>query len=360
MFSFKPEILDPLTSHAINRALCTIHEARGKQELYEKQKPEVLESLQQVAIIESTESSNRLEGAVAPQKVIDEIIKNGRPLDASNRSEAETAGYRNVLNNLHDNAINMPLSENIILQLHRDLMYFTSYIGGNWKINSNDITIETSNGTKYVRAENTKPHLTQKQMHELIEKYNFELNRKTIDPLILISLFILDFLCIHPFSDGNGRMARLLTVLLLYQRNYRMVRYISLERIIEDTKDSYYDTLYKSDRGWHNDGMHNPKPWVDYFLSILVKASNEFTSKVDSISSAYGIKKAFVISAINESNGPFSISDISRKCPTVGRDTLRTTLSKLKKLGCVEVLGRGRNAKWQKTNKPLPQPRHED
>jgi Fic family protein len=356
MHSFKPEILDSLTSHEISRALGVIHEARGKQEMYETQKPEVLKNLKQVAIIESTESSNRLEGAIAPQDVMDKIIESGKPLDASNRSEAEIAGYRNVLNRLHDNALNIPLTSDVILQLHRDLMGHTSEGGGYWKKLQNHITEELPDGTRCPRARTTEPYLVEKQMSSLVQKYQDYLDDEKIDPLLLMALFVLDFLCIHPFSDGNGRMVRLLTVLLLYHHNYRMVRYISLERIIEETKESYYETLKQSDRGWHEDGGHCPMPWVGYFLSVLVKASNEFTSKLDAVSSGYGMKRAFVITAVDEMVGLFSISELGRKCPTVGRDTLRTTLRKLKEQGYLEGSGRGRNARWQKTKKPLPRP----
>lgn len=220
----------------------------------------------------------------------------------------------------------------------------------------NDITIEMPDGTRHVRAETTSPHLVEIQMLKLIDNYNCQIDKAKIDPLILMALFILDFLCIHPFPDGNGRMARLLTVLLLYHRDYRMVRYISVERIIEESRDSYYDTLNESDRDWHNNGRHNPRPWVEYFLSVLTKASREFTGKVEAVSTAYGMKRALVIATVDEMPDIFSISDLSQKCPTVGRDTLRNTLNDLKKQGCLKVLGRGRNAKWQKTNYPLPQP----
>ena len=360
MYSFKPEIINNLMNHSISDSLSVIHEARGKQELYEKQKPEVLRNLQEVAIIESTESSNRLEGATAPPEVLDKIILSGKPLDGSNRSEAEIAGYRNVLGKLHENTNAIPISANIILQLHGEMMDFTPAKGGYWKKAPNDITITLPDGQEYVRAKTTSLHLVENQMATLIDRYHDQIAKRPIDPLISMALFVLDFLCIHPFGDGNGRMARLLTVLLLYHRNYRMVRYISLERIIEDTKDSYYDTLYKSDRGWHDNGAHNPLTWVEYFLSVLVKASHDFTNKVESVSSAYGMKKAFVITAVNEMTGSFSISELGRKGPTVGRDTLRTTLSGLKEQGSLEVLGRGRKAKWQKTGKPLPQPAHNE
>ena len=281
MYSFKPDILNSLTVHEMNRALAFIHEAQGKQDVYEHQKPDVLKNLQQIAIIESTESSNRLEGLTAPQDVMDKIIQSSQPLNASNRSEAEIAGYRKALGQLHDNAANIPLTDGIILQLHRDLMVFTPEGGGYWKKAPNDITMTMPNGERHIRAHTTSPHLVETQMRELVDRYSQQMNSGKIDPLLLVALFALDFLCIHPFGDGNGRMARLLTIMLLYNCNYRIVRYISLERIIEQTKESYYETLNKSDRGWHNDGRHDPTSWVSYFLAVLVNASREFTGKLN-------------------------------------------------------------------------------
>ena len=281
MHSFKPDILNSLTGYEINRALAFIHEAQGKQDVYEQQKPDVLKNLQQIAIIESTESSNRLEGLTAPRDVMDKIIQSSQPLNASGRSEAEIAGYRKTLGQLHDNAANIPLTDGIILQLHRDLMGFTPEGGGYWKKAPNDIMMTMPNGERHIRAHTTSPHLVETQMRELVDRYSQQMNSGKIAPLLLVALFALDFLCIHPFSDGNGRMARLLTILLLYNCDYRIVRYISLERIIEQTKESYYETLNKSDRGWHNDGSHDPTSWVSYFLAVLVNASREFTGKLN-------------------------------------------------------------------------------
>ena len=281
MYSFKPDVLNSLMSHEISRALAFIHEARGKQDLYEQQKPDVLKNLRQIAIIESTESSNRLEGLTAPQDVMDKIIQSSQPLNASDRSEAEIAGYRKALGQLHDNAANIPLTDGIILQLHRDLMGFTPEGGGYWKKAPNDITMTMPNGKRHIRAHTTSPHLVEAQMRELVDRYSQQMNLGKVAPLLLVALFALDFLCIHPFSDGNGRMARLLTILLLYNCDYRIVRYISLERIIEQTKESYYETLNKSDRGWHDDGRHDPTSWVSYFLAVLVNASREFTGKLN-------------------------------------------------------------------------------
>ena len=282
MHSFKPDILNSLTSHEISRALAAIHERPSQQDLYEQKKPDVLINLRQVAIIESTESSNRLEGLTAPQDVMDKIIQSSQPLNASDRFEAEIAGYRKVLGQLHDNVANIPLTDGIILQLHRDLMGFTPEGGGYWKKAPNDITMTMPNGERHIRAHTTSPHLVETQMRELVDRYSQQMNSGKIDPLLLVALFVLDFLCIHPFSDGNGRIARLLTILLLYNCDYRIVRYISLERIIEQTKESYYETLNKSDRGWHNDGSHDPTSWVSYFLAMLMCAIGELVIEFNS------------------------------------------------------------------------------
>ena len=282
MHSFKPDILNSLTSHEISRALAAIHERPSQQDLYQQKRPDVLVNLRQVAIIESTESSNRLEGLTAPQDVMDKIIQSSQPLNASDRSEAEIAGYRKVLGQLHDNVANIPLTDGIILQLHRDLMGFTPEGGGYWKKAPNDITMTMPNGERYIRTHTTSPHLVEMQMRELVDRYSQQMNSGKIDPLLLVALFVLDFLCIHPFSDGNGRMARLLTILLLYNCDYRIVRYISLERIIEQTKESYYETLNKSDKGWHNDGSHDPTSWVSYFLAMLMCAIGELVIEFNS------------------------------------------------------------------------------
>lgn len=353
MHSFTQKIIGEIVGHGINRSVGAIHEARGKQELFEQQKPEVLESLKRVAIIESTESSNRLEGITAPRNVLERIIESGRPMDATDRSEGEIAGYRQVLGDLHDSADVIPLGKNIILQFHRNLMQYTTEGGGHWKKAPNDITETLPDGSKSIRAATTPPYLVEQQMTGLVDGYNKWLDQNKVDPLVLIALFVLDFLSIHPFSDGNGRMARLLTVLLLYHQKYLMVRYVSLERVIEQSKESYYETLNSSDRNWH-EGNHSPLPWVEYFLSVLVRVSSEFTSKVEKISTTHGMKKALVLAAIEEMTVPFSISELGRKCPSVGRDTLRTNLRKLKQQGYLEVMGVGRNAKWRKTGSPLP------
>ena len=351
MYSFKPEVLDRLTSHGISRALAFVHETRGKQDLYEEKKPEVLEALRKVAIIESTESSSRIENVEVSPDFLREVKKGKESLNFSNRSEEEFAGYLAALNVLHENNDDMPFSTNVVLQIHRDLMQFTSDAGGVWKNAPNDIVEKKPDGSKIVIAETTKPHLVDKQMQELHEAYTYAIAEKEIDPLICIALYILDFLCIHPFSDGNGRTVRLITVLLLYHQNYRMVRYVSLERLIEESKESYYDTLNKSDRQWHDGGKHNPMPWVEYFLGILVAASKQFTANVESMNDPYGSKARLTLAAIDDLPSEFSIADLAYKCPGVSRITLNDTLRKLKSEGRLVPIGKGRSAKWRKTER---------
>jgi Fic family protein len=184
-------------------------------------------------------------------------------------------------------------------------------------------------------------------MQTLHERYNSLSHEGDIDPLILIALYVLDFLCIHPFLDGNGRMARLITVLLLYHYGYEVSRFISLERVIEQTKESYYETLYKSSQGWHK-GRHDALPWIEYFLSTILAAYKEFESRFTRISSGRGSKTDIVLNAIDSFIGDFSISELEKTCPSVSRDMIRHVLKKLKKEGRVASLGQGRFARWRK------------
>ncbi|MBL4864874.1 MAG: Fic family protein [Pseudomonadales bacterium] len=207
-------------------------EYRGKQALFNRQRPDALETLRRSAIIESSESSNRLEGIVAPRRVIEGLVlKDLRP---KNRSEGEIAGYKRALDLIHESAEHMPISNNVILQLHKTLYAYHPADGGKWKPNDNDIIERNSAGEVIrVRFKPVSAVETPTAMDELIDRYHHCIQDLQIEPLIIIPLFILDFLCVHPFSDGNGRSARLLTLILLYQHGYEVGRYISLERLIE-------------------------------------------------------------------------------------------------------------------------------
>lgn len=325
--------------------LRTLGEYQGKQKLYFKQSPEILKGLQQVAIIESSESSNRLEGITAPHHRIAELItQNTTPKD---RSEQEIAGYRDALNLIHSSATHMPFSLNVILQLHSWIYRYLPTPGGQWKTTDNQITETHPDGRKRIRFTPSNAFETPLAMENLVKGYETSVHKWNIEPLIVIPVTILDFLCIHPFRDGNGRTARLLTLLLLYHFEYQVGRYISLERIFEESKESYYETLEKSSQGWH-EAHHNVMPWITYFWGVLLRAYKEFEGRVGTLTTGKGSKAHHIRLTVEHMMGPFSISDIERACPSVSRDTIRLVLRQLRDEKMIVSVGKGRSAKWIK------------
>jgi Fic family protein len=324
-----------------------IGEYKGKQDLYKMQTPDILKNLQKTAKIQSTESSNRIEGITAPHKRIEEIVEHNPKL--RNRPEEEIAGYRDVLNTIHENYKHIPLNINIVLQFHRDLMKYTTLIGGTWKATSNEITEILPNGQKIIRFKPIAPFQTANYMHKLQEFHDDAIQTNELDPLIIINLYIFDFLAIHPFLDGNGRMSRLLSTLLLYHYGYEVVRYISLERIIEKTKESYYSSLQTASKNWH-EGQHNIVPWLEYMLFVILAAYKEFEERVNFTKSKHGAKTDMVFNTIENHIGDFSVSDIKKSCPTVSTDWIREVLKDLKKQNKIICLGKGRSARWRKLN----------
>ena len=298
-----------------------------------------------MAVIQSTESSNRLEGITADPKRIRALIE--EKTTPADRSEAEIAGYRDVLNTIHQNHQQIPFTPNMILQLHRDLMKYAGKEGGRWKSAPNQILEILPDGTRHTRFEPVPPHQTADLMNELHAQYGRYIVSQQWDPLLLTAFYVLDFLCIHPFLDGNGRMARLLSVLVLYHHHYDVGRYISLERIVEQSKETYYDTLYRSSQGWH-EGRHDPWPWTDYFLGVLLAAYQEFEDRFERISSVPGSKTQMILNAIDGVFGEFRISDVEAACPTVSRDMIRHVLFRLRNEQKIKAMGKGRGAKWQK------------
>ena len=305
----------------------------------------MLENLRQVALIESTESSNRLEGITADAKRIRDLVQERTA--PANRSEAEIAGYRDVLNTIHLNHEHVHFTDNVVLQLHRDLMKYSGKEGGRWKSTANEITETLRDGSKRIRFVPVGPHQTPECMRVLHDRYRQLTTEQNWDPLLLIPFYVLDFLCIHPFLDGNGRMARLLTVLLLYHQGYEVGRYISLERVVEKTKESYYDTLFVSSQGWH-EGKHDILPWTEYFLSTILAAYREFENRFGRITSGHGSKTDMILNTIDGFMTDFSISEVERACPTVSRDMIRHILFRLRDEGKIRSTGRGRNARWRK------------
>ena len=329
----------------IVRLIGKINEYKGKQNLYLDQSPQILEKLKEVAIVQSTKSSNSIEGIVITDKRLKKLMR--EEITPSDRSEGEIAGYKNVLNTIHTSYDSIPVNSNIILQLHRNLYKFVSAEGGKWKNQDNVIEEVQPDGKRYVRFKPLSAAKTPAAMDELSEYLNQSIKEQDIEPLILIGAFILDFLSIHPFNDGNGRMARLLTLLLLYKFDYKVGRYISLEKIIEESKENYYESLRKSSVGWH-EGNHNLFIWLDYFLGILLAAYEEFEDRVGLIRNKKGNKSYRVEQAIKSTLGTFEKEDIRKACPDVSESTINRVFSKLKEEGVIEVLSKGRNAEWRR------------
>jgi len=346
MHSLAPAFLAELRFDATQLAtLRAIGEYRGKQALFYQQAPEALKRLRQVAVVESSESSNRLEGVtVAANRLKAIVLKHTLPKD---RSEQEVAGYRDALALIHESARDMAFTPNVMLQLHAMMYRYMPNPGGRWKQTDNDIIERQPDGNVRVRFRPTPAHLTQEAVERLSRNYGEAVDRSIQDPLVILPLAILDFLCIHPFPDGNGRMARLLTLMLLYQFGYEVGRYISLERVIEDSKESYYETLEKSSQGWH-EGQHDIKPWLDYFWGILLRAYREFEERIGAVHYGRGSKTEQIREAVLGRTQAFSISELEAACPGISRDMVRLVLRQMKDEGLIMPTGKGRAAKWQR------------
>lgn len=344
MKSLTPEFLANLKlSTSQTASLQALGHYQGRQELYFQQIPEVLERMRQVAIIESAESSNRLEGiAPAHDRIEAMILNNSTP---QNRDEQEVAGYRDVLALIHESYKFMPFSVNVILQIHTMLYRHLMEEGGRWKPTDNEIIEKLPDGTRRVRFKAVAAAQTPQFMEDMVVLYQDRIRSHYGEQLILIPLVILDFLCIHPFRDGNGRTARLLTALLLYHFDFQVGRYISLERVIEETKESYYETLHKSSQGWH-EGKHDVMPWLNYFWGIMIRAYKEFEERVSTIKPGKGSKTDQIINLVESKWKPFAISEIEAECQGIGRDHIKDVLKQLKDSGKIEQVGKGRGAKW--------------
>lgn len=345
MMSFRPGYIDALRfTEPHVAALKAVAEFRGKQELFRRQTPEVLASLRDVAVIESSESSNRIEGVVAPHDRIEGIVlRNTAP---KGRSEQEIAGYRDALNLIHESARQMAFSTNVILQLHQMLYRFAPGAGGRWKAAPNQIVERNPDGSlRRVRFTPVSPVATPGAMEDLVGLFGEALHAGR-EPLVAVPLAVLDFLCVHPFGDGNGRMARLLTLMLLYQHDYEVGRYISLERIFEQSKESYYETLEASSHGWH-EGRHDPFPWLTYSWGVFLAAYREFEERVGTIrETGRGAKTALVEAAVARRISPFRLTDIEAECPNVSRDMVRYVLRRMQARGELTIQGKARAARY--------------
>jgi len=341
--SLKREYLQSLRFDAsLISTLTCLAEYKGKETLFARQSPEILNSLLEVAKVESVESSNRIEGIeVSRERCEALVLKKSNP---KNRSEEEVAGYRDALDLIHQLHLDMPLSKNVILQLHSTIYRFTNVKAGVWKPMDNTIIDRLANGSTRLRFKPVPALKTPDAMDELVSLFNEWKTEEQMDPLILVPLFVLDFLCIHPFKDGNGRAARLLTLLLLYQCGYTVGRYISLERVTEEAKSGYYDALLASSEGWHK-GRHDALPWLRHFWGTMVAAYKEFELRVGVFKEK--LKKSDQVkAAIRRSIRPFSVTEIQEACPNVSIDLIRKLLKNMEKEGVVQLARRGRYAKW--------------
>jgi Fic family protein len=327
-----------------------IHEYKGKQELFLRQRPVELNRLIEIAKIQSTEASNRIEGIITTNARLKQLVAD--KTTPKNCDEEEILGYRNVLNLVHENYEVLPIRSSYILQMHRDLLKFTNYsYGGQFKTTPNEIDMTLDNGEKVVLFKPLEPYETAPAIEEICAKYQEALDKELVDELILIPCFLLDFLCIHPFNDGNGRMSRLLTLLLLYRSGYLVGQYISIEKAIADTKEAYYDSLQRADQNWH-EGQNDPKPFIKYMLGVILACYREFERRV-TIAHAEGTRSTsydIVKACVTERIGKFTKLEVLTLCPSLGSSSVESALKKLVDEGYLVRIGSGRKTQYVKAD----------
>lgn len=327
------------------RLISRINEYKGKQDLYKQQAPQILDTLRDVAVIQSTKASNAIEGIVVTESRLHTIMS--KSADPADRSEAEIAGYRDVLNLIHASARDIPINANVLLQLHKELYKFVPVEGGRWKNVDNEINESFPDGTRRTRFVPVPAFETPASVQALCDSLRERRQQEDVDPLILTSLFVLDFLSIHPFNDGNARMSRLLTLLMLYQDGFEVGRYISLEKIVESRKEDYYESLRLSSIHWHQN-QQDPFPWVNYLLSTILAAYKELEDRVGLITTGNQNKAGRIRQFVESRITPFNKADVRNACPDVSEATINRILRELRDEGLIKPSGRGRGAKWIK------------
>lgn len=337
------KLADYKWDNEILRYVAKIHEAKGKQELYIRQKPMELDRLVEIAKIQSTEASNKIEGIITTSTRLKQLVE--EKIIPRNRDEREILGYRDVLNTIHENHDYIPIAPSYILQLHRDLLKYADFsYGGNFKNTQNFINETRADGTQVTRFTPMAPYETPRAIEKICESYKQALEMEVVDALILIPVFICDFLSIHPFNDGNGRMSRLLTLLLLYQSGYEVGKYISIEKQIEKTKDIYYSSLEQSDIGWH-EAKNDPTPFIKYMLQIILACYVDFEERVGLMdkngvkSTSYDIVKAYMLGKI----GKMTRTEVIAACPSLASSTVSKAIKKLTEEGLILKCGKGKN-----------------
>lgn len=324
--------------------LTQIHEYKGKQSLFIEAKPDILTQLVEIAKIQSTEASNRIEGIYTSEDRLKALVKD--KTTPKSRNEQEIAGYRDVLNTIHESHDYISVRPNILLQLHRDLYKFEGYdIGGKYKSADNVIEEEDADGNKFVRFRPVPAWETPEAIENLCNEFDLAIGTEMVDPLLLIPMFILDFLCVHPFNDGNGRMSRLLTLLCLYRAGYIVGKYISIEHLIEKTKDNYYEALQESSVKWHDD-ENDYIPFVKYMLGVVVAAYRDFSDRVEVLAAGDHSKSDRIRKLIQSEYGEITKSQIMERCPDISQVTVQRSLADLLESGDIIKIGGGRYTKY--------------
>ena len=329
----------------IYHTIAKIHEYKGKQELYVKNYPDVLDKMIDVAKIQSTKSSNAIEGIYTNDARLNELMN--KKADPRNRNEEEIAGYRHVLDIIHENYTYIEFNKNDILTLHNQL-YSYSYVNykGKFKTLDNTVMEVDALGNRKVRFQPVSSFETENYFDKMVEAYNKAV-KENIPALILIPVLMHDFLCIHPFDDGNGRMSRLLTLLLLYKFGYFVGRYISIEMLIEESKESYYEELQRASERWYT-GENNEIPFIRYMLGVLLKAYRECDDRFNLIGNEKLTSPERVLSVIKRSLEPISKKDIMILCPDISQRTIERALKELHDNGKIKQIGSGRSTKYVK------------
>lgn len=323
-------------------------ESRGKQDLWVRQKPEVLDVLREQAIIQSAESSNRIEGVtVAASRLRPLVIGRARPRD---RSEEELAGYRTALDWIFSRKRRVAITPVVIRRLHGlaqgGALLGASGDAGEWKERDNQIIEILPSAEHRVRFVPVSAKKTPEAMEDLCRRYHAAGKEEHVPRLLIVATFVLDFLCIHPFRDGNGRVSRLATSLLLESHGFQVARYVSLERLIEESKEDYYTVLRLCSQGWH-EGRNEIVPWWNYFLGIVRSAYKELERQVESVE-ARPAKSDLVRQTVLAQVEEFTLADLAAQLPAASPQLIKKVLAELKKAGSVRLAGRGRGARWER------------
>lgn len=337
------KIKDKKWDSQILSLVTSIYKYKGKQELYLKQRPEELNKLIEVAKIQSTEASNEIEGIVTTSARLKKLVE--EKTTPRNRNEEEIAGYRDVLNLIHENFDVISISKNYILQMHKMIFrYMDNPFAGKTKNIQNYITINYPNSKSEILFTPLSPFETPEALENICNEYNKVIGNFEIDPLIVIPFFIHDFLCIHPFNDGNGRLSRLLTTLLLYRSGFYVGKYISLEALIAKDKSAYYGALQKSGLNWHEEN-EDILPFMKYLLGIILAGYKDFEDRFSIVEEKLPAIE-LVRKAISQKMGRFTKQDIIELCPTLSLSSIEGSLRKLVDEGEIKREGIGRATKY--------------